>query len=65
MLVKLAAGVDWVRREGAEGRAVLGDLSEIRREIQGELLSHLREEEQALSQVLAVTSTSRSVRARR
>lgn len=52
MLVKLAAGVGRVRREGAGGAGVLGDLSELRREIQGEVLSHFREEEQALFPVL-------------
>ena len=52
MLVKRAAGVGRVRREGAGGAGVLGDLSELRREIQGEVLSHFREEEQALFPVL-------------
>ena len=52
MLVKLAAGVIRVRREGAAGPGVLGDLSELRHEIQGEVLSHFREEEQALFPVL-------------
>lgn len=52
MLVKLAAGVGRVRREGAGGAGVLGDLSELRHEIQGEVLSHFREEEQALFPVL-------------
>lgn len=52
MLVKLVAGMDRVRREGAGGRGVLGELSGIRREIQGEVLSHFREEELALFPVL-------------
>lgn len=52
MLVKLAAGVARVQREGAGGQGVLDDLSEIRREIQGEVLSHFREEELALFPVL-------------
>lgn len=52
MLVKLAAGVVRVRSEGAGGQAVLDELSEIRREIQGEVLSHFREEELALFPVL-------------
>lgn len=52
MLVKLAAAVGRVRREGARGAGVLDDLRELRREIQGEVLSHFREEEQALFPVL-------------
>jgi iron-sulfur cluster repair protein YtfE (RIC family) len=52
MLVKLAAGVVRVRGEGAGGQSVLDELSEIRREIQGEVLSHFREEELALFPVL-------------
>lgn len=52
MLVKLAAGVGRVRREGASGEGVLDDLRELRHEIQGEVLSHFREEEQALFPVL-------------
>lgn len=52
MLVKLAAGMGRVRREGAGGPGVLGELSEIRRDIQGEVLSHFREEELALFPVL-------------
>jgi hemerythrin-like domain-containing protein len=52
MLVKLAAGVGRLRREGAGSQGVLGDLSEVRREIQGEVRSHLREEELALFPVL-------------
>ena len=52
MLVKLAAGVARVRREGGAAPGVRGDLSELRREIQGEVLSHFREEEQALFPVL-------------
>ncbi|HYM66103.1 MAG TPA: hemerythrin domain-containing protein [Patescibacteria group bacterium] len=52
MLVRLAAGVGRVRREGVGGDGVLSDLSEIRREIQGEVLSHFREEELALFPVL-------------
>jgi iron-sulfur cluster repair protein YtfE (RIC family) len=52
MLVKLAAGLGRVRREGAAGPGVLGDLAELRHEIQGEVLSHFREEEQALFPVL-------------
>ena len=52
MLVKLAAGTARVRREGAAGPGVLGELSEIRKDIQGEVLSHFREEELALFPVL-------------
>jgi iron-sulfur cluster repair protein YtfE (RIC family) len=52
MLVKLAGGMDRVRREGVGGPGVLGELSEIRRDIQGEVLSHFREEELALFPVL-------------
>jgi regulator of cell morphogenesis and NO signaling len=52
MLVKLAAGVGRVQREGASGAAVLDDLGDLRREIHGEVLSHFREEEQALFPVL-------------
>src|SRR5450759_1687093 len=48
MLVKLAAGVDRVRREGVKAAGVLDDLRDLRREIQGEVLSHFREEEHAL-----------------
>jgi iron-sulfur cluster repair protein YtfE (RIC family) len=52
MLVKLAAGVERVRRDGVSGAGVLDDLRELRHEIQGEVLSHFREEEQALFPVL-------------
>jgi hemerythrin-like domain-containing protein len=52
MLVKLAAGVGRVQREGISGAGVLDDLVDLRREIQGEVLSHFREEEQALFPVL-------------
>jgi iron-sulfur cluster repair protein YtfE (RIC family) len=52
MLVKLAAGVGRVQREGVRGTGVLDDLRDLRREIQGEVLSHFREEEQALFPVL-------------
>jgi iron-sulfur cluster repair protein YtfE (RIC family) len=52
MLAKLAAGVGRVRREGVQGAGVLDDLRDLRREIQGEVLSHFREEEQALFPVL-------------
>src|ERR1700693_6397524 len=52
MLVKLAAGVGRVRHEGIGGAGVLDDLGDLRREIQGEVLSHFREEEQALFPVL-------------
>jgi iron-sulfur cluster repair protein YtfE (RIC family) len=52
MLAKLAAGVGRVRREGVGGAGVLDDLRDLRREIQGEVLSHFREEEQALFPVL-------------
>jgi iron-sulfur cluster repair protein YtfE (RIC family) len=52
MLAKLAAGVGRVRHEGISGAGVLDDLGELRREIQGEVLSHFREEEQALFPVL-------------
>jgi iron-sulfur cluster repair protein YtfE (RIC family) len=52
MLVKLAAGVGRVRRDGVRGAGVLDDLRELRHEIQGEVLSHFREEEQALFPVL-------------
>jgi len=52
MLAKLAAGVGRVRREGVRGAGILDDLRDLRREIQGEVLSHFREEEQALFPVL-------------
>ena len=52
MLAKLAAAVGRVRREGVSGAGVLDDLGDLRREIQGEVLSHFREEEQALFPVL-------------
>ena len=52
MLVNLAAGAKRVRREGVQGAGVLDDLRVLRREIQGEVLSHFREEEQALFPVL-------------
>jgi len=52
MLVKLAAGVDRVQREGVKAAGVLDDLRDLRHEIQGEVLSHFREEEQALFPVL-------------
>jgi iron-sulfur cluster repair protein YtfE (RIC family) len=52
MLAKLAAGVGRVRRDGVRGAGVLDDLRDLRREIQGEVLSHFREEEQALFPVL-------------
>ncbi len=52
MLVKLAAGVGRVRREGAGGPGVLGELGEVRKDIQGEVRSHFREEELALFPVL-------------
>lgn len=52
MLVKLAAGAARVRRDGVRAAGVLDDLRELRREIQGEVLSHFREEEQALFPVL-------------
>ena len=52
MLVKLAAGVERVQREGVRGGGVLDDLRELRHAIQGEILSHFREEEQALFPVL-------------
>ena len=52
MLVKLAAGVKRVEREGVAGVGVLDDLRDLRREIHGEVLSHFREEEQALFPVL-------------
>ena len=52
MLAKLAAAVGRVRREGVGEPGVLDDLRDLRREIQGEVLSHFREEEQALFPVL-------------
>jgi regulator of cell morphogenesis and NO signaling len=52
MLVKLAAGAERVQREGMKGAGVLDDLRVLRHEIQGEVLSHFREEEQALFPVL-------------
>jgi len=52
MLAKLATAVGRVRREGVSGAGVLDDLGDLRREIQGEVLSHFREEEQALFPVL-------------
>jgi iron-sulfur cluster repair protein YtfE (RIC family) len=52
MLGRLAAGVVRVRREGAYGAGVMNELSQLRSEIQGEVLRHFREEEQALFPVL-------------
>jgi len=52
MLTRLIAGVVRVRREGAHGAGVINELLELRREIQGEVLRHFREEEQALFPVL-------------
>jgi iron-sulfur cluster repair protein YtfE (RIC family) len=52
MLVSLSAGAERLRREGVKGEGVLDDLRVLRREIQGEVLSHFREEEQALFPVL-------------
>ena len=52
MLVKLATGVERIRREGVGRQGVMEELSEIRRDIQGEVLSHFREEELALFPVL-------------
>jgi iron-sulfur cluster repair protein YtfE (RIC family) len=52
MLTRLAAAVGRVRREGAGGPVITAELSEVRREIQGEVLSHFREEELALFPVL-------------
>jgi iron-sulfur cluster repair protein YtfE (RIC family) len=52
MLARLAAGVVRVRREGAYGAGVMNELSQLRSEIQGEVLRHFREEEQALFPVL-------------
>ena len=64
MLVKLAAGAARVRREGVKGAGVLDDLRVLRREIQGEVLSHFREEEQALFRSWAGTSIALRVRSR-
>jgi hemerythrin-like domain-containing protein len=52
MLARLSAGVGRVRREGVQGTGVIDDLSELRKDIQGEVLKHFREEEQALFPVL-------------
>lgn len=52
MLARLAAGVVRVQRQGVHGEGVMNELSELRREIQGEVLRHFREEEQALFPVL-------------
>ena len=52
MLVKLAVGVKRVEREGAQGAGVIDHLRDLRRMIHGEVLSHFREEEQALFPVL-------------
>ena len=52
MLVKLTAGAERVQREGVKGAGGLDDLRVLRHEIQGEVLSHFREEEQALFPVL-------------
>jgi regulator of cell morphogenesis and NO signaling len=52
MLARLAAGVIRVQRQGVHGEGVMNELSELRREIQGEVLRHFREEEQALFPVL-------------
>jgi iron-sulfur cluster repair protein YtfE (RIC family) len=52
MLVKLAVGVKRVEREGAKGAGVIDHLGDLRRMIHGEVLSHFREEEQALFPVL-------------
>ncbi|MFI5283067.1 MAG: hemerythrin domain-containing protein [Candidatus Dormibacterales bacterium] len=52
MLTRLEAGVVRVRREGASGAGVMHELSDLRHEIQGEVLRHFREEEQALFPVL-------------
>jgi iron-sulfur cluster repair protein YtfE (RIC family) len=60
MLVKLAAGVKRVEREGAKAAGVIDDLRDLRRAIQGEVLSHFREEEQALFPVLGMHIDSAS-----
>jgi len=52
MLKRLAGDVIRVRREGARGAGVMNELAELRREIQGEVLRHFREEEQGLFPVL-------------
>lgn len=52
MLVRLAAGMARLRLEGSGGPGVLGELSGIRQDIQGEVRSHFREEELALFPVL-------------
>ena len=50
MLVDLAAATELVRKQSAH--AVIDELSRLRHEIQGEVLSHFREEELALFPVL-------------
>src|ERR1700693_3478152 len=60
MLVKLAAGVKRVEREGVNGAGVLDDLRDLRRAIQGEVMSYFREEEQALFPVLGMHIDSAS-----
>ena len=60
MLVKLAAGVKRVEREGAKAAGVVDDLRDLRRAIQGEVMSHFREEEQALFPVLGMHIDSAS-----
>lgn len=52
MLATLGAAVSRVRRETARGAGVMSELAELRSDIQGEVMRHFREEEQALFPVL-------------
>lgn len=52
MLVRLAAGVRRVRTEGVGSAGLLAELQDVRRDLQGEVMSHFREEELALFPVL-------------
>lgn len=52
MLARLGAAVGRVRRERADGPGVMSELAELRKDIQGEVMRHFREEEQALFPVL-------------
>lgn len=52
MLVDLQGAAERVRREGTRSGALMEELRRLRREIQGEVLSHFREEELALFPVL-------------
>ena len=52
MLARLGAGVGRVRHRAGLGAEVMSELAELRRDIQGEVMRHFREEEQALFPVL-------------